>query len=418
MAAGWLMSLPAAAGDFGGGAIDILSVTTSSVDGRERYAPENAVDGRTDTAWVVPNRGPGEWLEVRFRDTTRIAEIGVVVGYDKVRADVYGDRWDKNNRVRKLAIEWDGGERHVVLRDDRAMQWVKIGAVDVDRIRLRVVDVRRGSRWNDTAIAEVTFRPPTTPVEKKAGGRSEGRGEGHGEGHGEGARASAGDVAAERPAPTAASQRTSELGRSELGAPELGAPELGRSELGAPELGGPQRGEASSLPTLRSVTVWVACLGVLGLVVVGGLRRRLRRGSSPRDDALVARAREALRSIKRDARNLGDQYAPVLAACVDLSRSAEHTGDQCAATRLALSRTRGLSSAGALARRERLEEREARARGRLARIVDQLEDVAALLATLPRDRLDQHDVEAMIQRLSEEVRFVDAAEEELQCNES
>jgi hypothetical protein len=160
----------------------------------------------------------------------------------------------------------------------------------------------------------------------------------------------------------------------------------------------------------------VASLGVLGLAVVGAMRRRVWRAGSREDEALVARARDALRSIKRDTRKLGDQYEPVLAACSDLSRSAEHLGERCAATRTAIARTRGLSSQGALARRDRLEEQEARTRSRLVRIVDQLEDVAALVATIPKDHLDHHDVDAMIQRLNEEVRFVDAAEEELQCN--
>jgi hypothetical protein len=376
VAAGWLMAQPATADDLGRRNIDIVSVTASSVDGRERYAPENAIDGRTDTAWVVANRGPGEWLEVRFGDRTRVAQVGVVAGYDKVRDDEYGDRWDKNNRVRTLAVEWDGGERQVLLDDVRGMQWFDIDA-DVDRVRLRVVTVRPGARWNDTAVAEVAFRRPLpTPVEKKAASP----------------RPAADPLVPISPPPATAPR----------------APDLGRSD----------ESEASSRPSLRNVTVWVASLGVLGLVVVGGLRRRLARGSSPQDDALVARAREALQAIQRDARNLGERYAPVLAACVDLVRSAEHTGEHCAATRVALARTRGLSSAGAVARRARLEEREARARSRLVRIVDQLEDVAAHVATIPRDRLDQHDVDSMIRRLNEEVRFIDTAEEELQCNES
>lgn len=372
LAAGWLLSFPAHAEDSGEHSFDIAEVKTSSVDGRARYAPENAVDGRPDTAWLVPNRGPGEWLEVHFRGKTRIAEVGIVPGYDKYRDDDYGDRWHKNNRLRSVIIHWNGGEKRVSLRDERVMQWFEIDPIEAEWLRIEVVSVRPGFRWNDTAIAEVAFRRPTAPKTLAT---------------------QAGQVDTEAPAAHPAS-------------PQESTPTVDDTIEEAP----------SASPNLRSVTVWMASLGVLGLAFVGAKRRRLWRTALRQHDALVERAREAVATIRQDTRKLGDHYAPVASACVDLLGSAEQIGEQCEATQVALSRTRGLSSAGAVARRERLEAQETRVRTRLLRIVDQLEDVAALLATIPRDHLDHHDVDAMIQRLQQEVLFVDAAEEELQCS--
>ncbi len=372
MAAGWLLSFPAHAEDFGSDRFDIEEVTTSSVDGRERYAPKNAVDGRPDTAWLVPNRGSGEWLEVHFRGRAEIAEVGIIPGYDKRRDDDYGDRWYKNNRVRTLLIRWDGGEKRVELRDDRVMQWVEIPPIEVEWIRLEIISVRAGVRWNDTAMAEVAFRRPPSPDEA---------------------------ANAILPPDDDTLDVPTEPSSSTVATVDDTLPD-----------------EPAQPPNLRSVTVWMASLGVLGLAFVGAKRRRLWRTALRQHDAWVERAREAVRTIKQDTRKLGEHYAPVASACVDLLGSAEQIGEQCAATQTALSRTRGLSSAGAVARRERLEAQETRVRSRLLRIVDQLEDVAALLATIPRDHLDHHDVDAMIQRLQQEVLFVDAAEEELQCN--
>ena len=81
-----------------------------------------AVDGQMDTAWTEgkKNDGIGEWIELRFPQKMTLTKLCVVPGYNKYRNDKLGDRFYKNNRIRKALLQWNGGERLVSFEIGRA----------------------------------------------------------------------------------------------------------------------------------------------------------------------------------------------------------------------------------------------------------------------------------------------------------
>jgi Flp pilus assembly protein TadD len=143
------------------------TASRSSQPGRTTsYGPENVLDGAGDTVWQISGGGPGEWIAVDFPGEVTLARIGVVVGYDKILGDRVGDRWPLNNRVRRARIEWQGGQVEWEFADERGLQWVEVGLPQTSWIRLTVLAVRPGQRWNDTSIAEIVFEgwPEDAPV--------------------------------------------------------------------------------------------------------------------------------------------------------------------------------------------------------------------------------------------------------------
>jgi len=175
-----------------------------------RYAPEKLLDGRPDTSWAVGNGGPGTVLYLGLPRGAK--ELRVLNGYATSK-----DLFAKNNRVRRLKIElcaarsfpgrvtesgwlFDidrlGFARTLSLADSASPQALELG-IDWDRaeelmraaewrfqenkgelsdfeieayakglvmeyvLRLEVVDVYPGTKWNDTCLSELSFSPET-----------------------------------------------------------------------------------------------------------------------------------------------------------------------------------------------------------------------------------------------------------------
>lgn len=134
----------------------LLSASSHTTGSRVvSYSPYNAIDGDLETGWQVSNGGVGEWIRLEFGRLASLRRIGVVPGYDKVRADRVGDRFPANNRVSEATITWEGGSTTHRFADDRAMQFIELGSVSTSWVQIYITAIAPGSRWNDTVISEI-----------------------------------------------------------------------------------------------------------------------------------------------------------------------------------------------------------------------------------------------------------------------
>ncbi len=138
-----------------------LHVSASSTDDPEtdRYKAKNTIDGDRTTVWAenAESSGNGEYLVFTFDEPKLIEKVGIVGGYDKVVNDKYGDRWDRNNRLKRIRVTYsDRSEEVVNLRDSRDIQYFSVGK-ELKYFKIEILEVYRGSNkdWNDTSIAEV-----------------------------------------------------------------------------------------------------------------------------------------------------------------------------------------------------------------------------------------------------------------------
>jgi hypothetical protein len=178
-----------------------------------RYAPENLFDGRAETSWAIGDGGPGKVLYVGIPSGAK--ELRVVNGYATNK-----DLFAKNNRVRRLkvslcvaysfpnrvtelgqlftldvigfhrtleladlispqalalGIDWDRAdelrresetrfqEGKAALSDYELEAYAK-GTIEEYVLRLEIVDLYRGSKWNDTCLSELSFSPETRSI--------------------------------------------------------------------------------------------------------------------------------------------------------------------------------------------------------------------------------------------------------------
>mgnify|MGYP000272583792 CR=1 FL=1 len=129
------------------------------------YGPEQAYDAKEKTAWCVGNGGIGEWIQFYFRH-----DVGA---YDKVlkgKRNVYRVRiinglaasrrlYYDNNRIKKLLVEFDSGERRVIELKDGILDYQDfIFNIRSRWIKLTIMDIYRGAKYNDTCLSEIDFR--------------------------------------------------------------------------------------------------------------------------------------------------------------------------------------------------------------------------------------------------------------------
>lgn len=128
------------------------------------YAPEVAVDGNPETWWQenIQGDGIGEWLEVSWEGTAEVREVRLIGGYQKDRADRFGDRWVLNNRLRKVRVEFPGGNAlESQLEDRKGYQSIPVPPGNrSSAVRVVILDVypgfnKAGERIYDAGIAEI-----------------------------------------------------------------------------------------------------------------------------------------------------------------------------------------------------------------------------------------------------------------------
>ncbi len=121
-----------------------------------RYSPNKLFDSDPLTSWVAAGNssGIGAELNIRFSKSISIDTIEVMPGYFDA---IY---WEKNNRIRYIKFWIDGAEYGIPFEDVMEAQRFSIDydrPITLDRISFIIDSIYKGSKWNDTCIAEIAF---------------------------------------------------------------------------------------------------------------------------------------------------------------------------------------------------------------------------------------------------------------------
>lgn len=140
----------------------IYATSVLAPQGQYTYAATNAHDFDDQTAWVEgkEDAGIGESISFYFRkfeEEEPLTSITVYNGYQRDQKS-----WEQNTRVKQLKMYVNNiPVAFLNLKDTMEGQKFRI-QVDPQgeqsiRIRFEIVDVYPGSKWQDTAITQITF---------------------------------------------------------------------------------------------------------------------------------------------------------------------------------------------------------------------------------------------------------------------
>ena len=130
----------------------------SSADNEKGYIHSAmlAVDGNPNTCWSegVKGLGIGENIEIQFNSAYRVNGMNIWIGHQKTR-----DLFYQNARPVAIRVLGSDGSSEVYrLSDTMGGQRVPFKyPITVNKLKLVVVQVARGSTYEDTCIAEVNF---------------------------------------------------------------------------------------------------------------------------------------------------------------------------------------------------------------------------------------------------------------------
>ena len=138
--------------------IVITGANHSSADQEGNYvhSAKLAVDGNTSTCWSegVKGLGVGENIEIHFDRDCKVSGMDIWIGHQKSRS-----LFTQNARPVALRVEGSDGSSEVYnLKDAFGGQRVNFKQpITVNKIKLVVVQVARGNKYEDTCISEVKF---------------------------------------------------------------------------------------------------------------------------------------------------------------------------------------------------------------------------------------------------------------------
>lgn len=131
----------------------------SSILEAAKYSPQKIRDGDYATAWVEGDKGSGlnQWLEIfnqsNYPDRNIYKSLKIINGYAKSEAT-----YKTNNRVRKALLEFSDGQKQIIeLKDTMEPQIVTFNESIIQSVKLTILDVYKGTKYNDTCISEIEF---------------------------------------------------------------------------------------------------------------------------------------------------------------------------------------------------------------------------------------------------------------------
>lgn len=138
----------------------VSSVTASCYLEEPQYGlthgPTNVTDGSLSTAWVenAYGQGEGESITLNLSGKYRVSGFTINAGYQK-SASTY----ENNSRPYKLRVSFsDGNSVEVSLEDTNTQQRVTFNsAVETSSVTFTIVSVYAGSKYEDTAITEISL---------------------------------------------------------------------------------------------------------------------------------------------------------------------------------------------------------------------------------------------------------------------
>lgn len=142
----------------------LLEVSASSTL-KGDYHPEKLIDRKLETAWVEGKKGNGIGESITFKlDKYKLGAIAMINGYPKDR-----DTYYSNGRVKKIKVEklvdgkWYAEEITLTEKayDQTPGAMLQIigdygeGYMPVEKLRLTILEVYPGSKYDDTCISEL-----------------------------------------------------------------------------------------------------------------------------------------------------------------------------------------------------------------------------------------------------------------------
>ena len=150
----------------------IRSIKASST--QKAYPIENLIDGNINTAWVEgkTDSGINEFIEIELANNPKLAAIIIVNGYTKSEKTYY-----TNNRIKKLKVEIEfvENEHRNSFSEEIELEDIPYQLIDIKsftpmasilfdsgdwgtktkRIKLTILDVYKGTTYDDTCISEL-----------------------------------------------------------------------------------------------------------------------------------------------------------------------------------------------------------------------------------------------------------------------
>ncbi len=155
-----------------GGILGISDTEASSYlpdQGKTRYRSFNARDLRCDTAWCEGVKGPGigEWIQFNFAEWNSYSKLIntyriLIINGLAANKDIYF----ANNRVKKLEVEFSEGEKRIIELKDGILDFQNFTFhIKAKWVKLKILEVYKGSKFDDTCISEVAFETMTHPCD-------------------------------------------------------------------------------------------------------------------------------------------------------------------------------------------------------------------------------------------------------------
>lgn len=148
-----------------------VDITASSTldDDMTDHGPDNLLDGDDKTAWESgsPDGGPGEWIQISFKDgqSHRLDHLDVIVG-DLSPRSKDSDPWEQHNRLSKVRITV--GDRNVdatLNPNSKSVQKIDLSEMEGSALKIEVLGTVVGTS-SDNHLAVSSFK--LYAVEKSA----------------------------------------------------------------------------------------------------------------------------------------------------------------------------------------------------------------------------------------------------------
>lgn len=120
------------------------------------YKVENVIDNNPSTAWIegVSDDGIGQFIQFSSNNTFRVDKIDIMNGFSKNQKT-----YMKNNRVKKVIIEFSDKSQQVYELEDNNMEYqtIDIGGVNTNSVKVIIQEVYTNGRlYKDTCISEIS----------------------------------------------------------------------------------------------------------------------------------------------------------------------------------------------------------------------------------------------------------------------
>ena len=120
------------------------------------YKVENVIDDNPSTAWIegVSDDGIGQFIQFSSNNTFRVDKINII---NRLRKNQ--KTYMKNNRVKKVIIEFSDKSQQVYELEDNNMEYqtIDIGGINTNSVKVIIQEVYTNGRvYKDTCISEIS----------------------------------------------------------------------------------------------------------------------------------------------------------------------------------------------------------------------------------------------------------------------